>query len=245
MRRKSHLAPGSFYTAVTRGSAFRRPARSRKRGGRAIPVCGRSNRTGHRQYPWQLSSTHSPCNLSRLVAAAFVAYDGGMRCSASGVVALVLAGVAGCSPLPGEPQMQGPREVRDGAHVAPAMVVATRELSWASPDRLVKITLGSRVCRRAPSSSACVRLSAQDRRELDRFFTNDSFRSRWTAFGACPARIGGDGDTTVFSVTYASGERITKPLDAPMGTPATRRCDRSARDAIAAIEEDLVRRYFP
>lgn len=150
-----------------------------------------------------------------------------------------LVAIEGCSPLPPEPDVRGPTDERPPA----ASPSRTRELVWVGPRRTVRITLGSRLCREGASSDACVLLSRADRNELDRFFGTESFRERWAAYGPCPARTGPN-DSEGFAVTYADGEKIGKLLDAPLGSPLTRKCDRPTRDAISAVGDDLVKRYF-
>jgi hypothetical protein len=154
---------------------------------------------------------------------------------------LLAIALVACTPLPAEPAMGGPSD-----RPMPAGPSVTRELTWVSAGRTVRITLGSRVCRDGPRESAsCVRLSATDRKELDRFFGAETFRHRWSAYGACGTRFTRIGETTTFSITYADGETIAKPLDAPNGTPLTHRCDLATHDAVTTIEDDLVKRYFP
>jgi hypothetical protein len=165
-----------------------------------------------------------------------------VRCSSPQKFALYWAVLAiwGCSPLSQKPSVGGPSDERQTVAAAP---LRTRELVWVSQRRIVRISLGAHLCRQGPSGEACVRLSRSDRHELDRFFGTEAFRERWVAFGACPARTVLD-ESESFAVTYADGERIAKPLDAPLGSPRTRRCDRATRDAISAVGDDLVERYF-
>lgn len=152
---------------------------------------------------------------------------------------ITVLGLTACARLPVEPEVRGPSDERP----TPAAALQTRELVWASPRRVIRITLGSHLCRKGASGDACVRLSRADRNELDRFFGTEAFRERWSAFGACPAQ-GVMNHEEAFAVTYANGERIGKALDTPLGSPISRPCDRATRDAIGAVGDELVERYF-
>ena len=157
-----------------------------------------------------------------------------------------LAGLAGCAPLPPEPVVGGPVHGKEAVGQ-----MATRELVWVSPGGTLRIT-NSRMCKHeedATNSASCVKLSASDRRELDRFFGAENFRKRWDAYVPCPQlRLGDPGPTAAQSeyvtVTFADGASITKSLDGQLGNPRVAHCDRSTRNAISGIGDDLVKRYF-
>ncbi len=157
------------------------------------------------------------------------------------VVALFggVGGATGCAPLPNEPVVTGPVYERDPA----TGQLRTRELVWVSAGGTLRIT-SERMCKHedARSSAACVRLSASDRRELDRFFGAQSFRKRWDAYVPCPADVGEE--TELFKVTFEDGESIVKALDRQTGSPVAPACDRSTRNALTGIGDDLVKRYF-
>lgn len=157
--------------------------------------------------------------------------------AAGGILILLMDA---CTPLPAEPDVRGPKDDR----TTTAATLRTRELVWASSRRTIKITLGSHLCRKGASGGdACVRLSRADGHELDRFFGTQAFHARWAAFNACPTQ-GALHEGEAFAVTYATGEKIGKALDMPVGSPMTGLCDRATRDAISAVGEELVARYF-
>jgi len=143
-----------------------------------------------------------------------------------------------CAPLPPEPNVGGPR---DDAAELESRGASTRELVWVSAAGTLRIE-SSRMCREeSDSSGECVRISAADRVELDRFFGAKTFRERWDAFRPCPTSF--EADTHAFRVTFADGESVAKWLDGPVGL-LVRPCDRALRDAVAGAGDDLVRRYF-
>jgi hypothetical protein len=153
---------------------------------------------------------------------------------------LACLALGACTPLPSEPVVGGPVYERDSGHGE----LSTQELVWVSSGGTLRIT-NARMCKHgedATSSAACVRLSARDRRELDRFFGAQSFRKRWDAYVPCPAALGEDPE--LFKVTFADGASITKALDRQTGSPVAPACDRSTRNALSGIGDDLVKRYF-
>jgi hypothetical protein len=152
----------------------------------------------------------------------------------------MLGVLGGCAPLPSEPVMAGPVYERDPA----TGQLKTRELVWVSAGGTLRIT-NERMCKHdedASNSASCVRLSTSDRRELDRFFGAQNFRKRWDAYVPCPAVIGEE--TELFKVTFEDGASIAKALDRQTGSPVAPACDRSTRNALTGIGDDLVKRYF-
>jgi hypothetical protein len=146
---------------------------------------------------------------------------------------------SGCAPLlPPEPHVQGP----DAARPSTALATQTRELVWMKTGRTVRIQRTAKMCHEGVVSEACVRVSSGDLYELDRFFGAKEFRERWESYWPCPKRL--DGEVEAFIVTFADGSTIGKLLDAPMGTPLARNCDRAMRDTVAAIGDELEKRYF-
>ena len=157
---------------------------------------------------------------------------------------LLAAAAAACEPLPPSPDVRGPRDGRSStaAHPAPS---ATRELMWIRRGRIITLTKTEHVCESDERSSggSCARLSPGDRRELERFFGDDAFRRRWTAYEPCVAAASADPD--LFSVTFTDGRTVRKALDLPYGSPSRPRCDAGLRASVVEIGETLVKRYFP
>ena len=125
----------------------------------------------------------------------------------------------------------------------------TTELVWLTTRGTLTIT-STHMCRdidgasdAAAAPGGCVRLSAADLHEVDRFFGAPNFRARWDAYRPCAASSD-DENAAFFRVTFADGHTIAKPLERLPDMPASPACDRATRDAVAGIGSDLVRRYF-
>lgn len=157
-----------------------------------------------------------------------------LRLMAAGMV------TSACAPLPVAPNVAGPDEGR--VEIANDSS-ATRELVWVTNRGTLRIK-ASRMCRDgdAPSGSACVRLSATDRAELDRFFGANNFRRRWDTYRPCAALFGDE--NVAFQVTFADGHSVGKALDRAADMPTIPSCDRATRDTVAVIGSALVDRYF-
>src|SRR5688572_13590570 len=165
------------------------------------------------------------------------------RCFAA-ATALVLAGFAlGCEPLEEQPELRGPSSRRGSTQ----SMQAAQELVWFRGRSMIRITRTAKMCQEeesGPGSGSCVVLADEDRKQIDRFFGGENFRSRWDNYRPCQARIA-NGDSEIFAVTFADGHKVGKLLDAPMGSPATRvGCDREIRDGVSTLGEDLAKRYF-
>ena len=161
-------------------------------------------------------------------------------------VPVILLACASCAPLPEEPVMRGPADAtsRTTSSAGPQSS-RTRELVWMKGRKMIRITRTERMCREDESSGSgeCVPLSSADKKELDRFFGAESFRERWAMYRPCPAAIDQD-SSAIFAVTFADGKQIGKILDAPVGSPLARACDRTTRNTVAQIGDDLMDRYF-
>lgn len=124
---------------------------------------------------------------------------------------------------------------------------AVQSIVWFRGRNMIRITRQAKMCQEeetGPGSGSCVVLADEDRKQIDRFFGGENFRSRWDNYRPCQARIA-NGDSEIFAVTFADGHKVGKYLDAPIGAPVTRvGCDREIRDGVSTLGEDLAKRYF-